>query len=498
MTKKRRRYAGVLLHPTSLPSPYGIGDLGPEAYAFIDFLADAGQHLWQTLPLTPTGFGNSPYQSDSAFAGQPLLISPDDLREKGLISEHLLHSCPQGDGKKVDYDAVTPWKMQLLREAYATFLSGEFPELKEAYETFCKEEAHWLTDYALFMAYKELHEGASWLSWEKAYQNPTPATKKKLSQELPSIGYYQFVQFLFYEEWNRLKEYANEREVLLIGDMPIFVSLDSADVWANQHLFQLDSTGYPTVVAGVPPDYFSATGQLWGNPLYDWKAHEAEGYQWWIQRLRHQLRLSDYVRIDHFRGFESYWEVPATEETAIHGKWVKGPGEALFTAFQKEFGTEIPIIAEDLGIITPEVEALRDAFHLPGMKILQFAFESEEESTYLPHQLVTTNCICYTGTHDNNTTRGWYDHATEFSRDKVRRYMNTDGGRIHWDFLRTALGSVATFALYPLQDVLGLGEEARMNTPGVAAGNWDWRYEKHELYDGLAEELLRTTKLYGR
>lgn len=498
MTKKKIRYAGVLLHPTSLPSPYGIGDLGPEAYAFIDFLADAGQHLWQTLPLTPTGFGNSPYQSYSAFAGQTLLISPDDLLEKGLLCDQLLLSCPQGDPRKVDYDAITPWKMQLLREAYETFLHGDFPELKESYETFCKEEAHWLYDYALFMACKDLHEGADWLSWEEPYQNPTPAFKKKLYEELPAVDYYQFVQFLFYEEWSRLKEYANEKEVKLIGDMPIFVSLDSADVWANQHLFQLDSTGYPTVVAGVPPDYFSATGQLWGNPLYDWKTHKAEGYQWWIQRLRHQLRLSDYVRIDHFRGFEAYWEVPATEETAIHGKWIKGPGEALFAAFQKEFGTDIPIIAEDLGIITPEVEALRDTFHLPGMKILQFAFDGEDESTYLPHQLVTTNCICYTGTHDNNTTRGWYDHASEYSRDKVRRYMNTDGGRIHWDFIRTALGSIATFAIYPLQDVLGLGEEARMNTPGVADGNWDWRYEKQQLHHGLAEELMRTTKLYGR
>lgn len=499
MTEKAKRFAGILLHPTSLPSPYGIGDLGQSAYDFIDFLEAAGQHIWQVLPLTPTGFGDSPYQCFSAFAGQPLLISPEHLVKLSFVSREDVISCPVADAKQVDYGTIIPWKNTLLKKAYRTYKAGDFPEFTKDFLLFCKAEEAWLTDYALYMACKDMHKGRDWLSWETRYQKPTVALKKELLDTLSEeVDYYRFIQFLFFEEWDAVKTYANEKEIRIIGDMPIFVSLDSADVWAHQELFQLDSKGYPTSVAGVPPDYFSATGQLWGNPLYDWKVHEKDGYRWWIQRLKHQLRLADYVRIDHFRGFESYWAVPADEETAVNGKWVKGPGALLFTALKKALGEDLPIIAEDLGTITPEVEELRDRFAFPGMKILQFAFDSEDESTYLPHQLTTTNCICYTGTHDNNTTQGWYAHASEFSRDKVRRYMNTDGGNIHWDFIRTALGTIAQFAIYPMQDVLGIGEDGRMNTPGVAADNWSWRFESHVLSDWLAAELKKTTQLYGR
>ena len=498
-TKRATRLSGILLHPTSLPSPYGIGDLGEAAYEFIDFLKKSGQHLWQTLPLTPTGFGDSPYQGFSAFAGQPLLISPAHLVKLGLLHDWELSNCPVGDGKSVDYGTVIPWKNEILRLAFSRFAEHATPECKEEYRIFLNKNAFWLDDYALYMACKDMHEGREWLAWEEQYRTPTPQVKEQLRATLTeNIDYYFFVQFMFYKEWSALKEYANENGIKIIGDIPLFVSLDSADVWANQELFQLDSEGYPTVVAGVPPDYFSETGQLWGNPLYDWKRQKKDGYQWWIARIRHQLHLTDYLRIDHFRGLESYWAIPYGDETAINGKWVPGPGADLFLSIEKALGKGLPIIAEDLGIITPEVEALRDQFGFPGMKVLQFAFESEEESTFLPHQLTTPNCVCYTGTHDNNTTQGWYASASEYARDKVRCYMNTDGCNIHWDFLRTCLGTIATYAIIPLQDVLGIGEEGRMNTPGVGMNNWAWRYEKYMLSEGLATALAKTTRIYGR
>ena len=496
---KAKRLSGILLHPTSLPSPYGIGDLGQAAYDFIDFLEKSGQHLWQTLPLTPTGFGDSPYQGFSAFAGQPLLISPRHLVELGFLEENDLCDCPVENETRVDYGTIIPWKTALLKKAFHAFEQQASADVLEAFETFIKDNAYWLTDYALYMACKDLHEGREWLAWKEEYRTPTPTTKAKLLDTLnKEMQYYYFLQFIFQEEWSALKKYANERDVQIIGDIPLFISLDSADVWANQELFQLDSEGYPTVVAGVPPDYFSATGQLWGNPLYDWNVQKKDGYQWWVARVRHQLQLCDYLRIDHFRGLESYWAVPYSEETAINGKWLPGPGADLFFAIEDALGKGLPIIAEDLGIITPEVEALRDQFEFPGMKILQFAFDSEEESTFLPHQFTTVNCVCYTGTHDNNTTKGWYASASEYSRDKVRCYMNTDGSSIHWDFLRTCLGSIATYAIIPMQDVLGIGEEGRMNTPGVGTDNWAWRYTKHALSDGLAEGLKKITRIYGR
>ena len=496
---KAKRLSGILLHPTSLPSPYGIGDLGQAAYDFIDFLEKSGQHLWQTLPLTPTGFGDSPYQGFSAFAGQPLLISPRHLVELGFLEENDLCDCPVENETRVDYGTIIPWKTALLKKAFHAFEQQASADILVAFESFIKDNAYWLTDYALYMACKDLHEGREWLAWKEEYRTPTPTTKAKLLDTLnKEMQYYYFLQFIFQEEWSALKKYANERDVQIIGDIPLFISLDSADVWANQELFQLDSEGYPTVVAGVPPDYFSATGQLWGNPLYDWNVQKKDGYQWWVARVRHQLQLCDYLRIDHFRGLESYWAVPYGEETAINGKWLPGPGADLFFAIEDALGKGLPIIAEDLGIITPEVEALRDQFEFPGMKILQFAFDSEEESTFLPHQFTTVNCVCYTGTHDNNTTKGWYASASEYSRDKVRCYMNTDGSSIHWDFLRTCLGSIATYAIIPMQDVLGIGEEGRMNTPGVGTDNWAWRYTKHALSDGLAEGLKKITRIYGR
>lgn len=494
------RLSGILLHPTSLPSKYGIGDLGKAAYDFVDFLEKAGQHLWQVLPLTPTGLGNSPYSSCSVFAGQPLLISPDHLRELGLLKDWELETCPAvEDEERVDYEAVTEWKELILKMAFSRFDEKADEELKSEYKAFVKENSGWLTDYALYMACKDKNEGKEWNEWEAPYRKPDRKEKSELKKLLAEeMKYYYFVQFIFYKEWAELKAYANEKGIKIIGDMPLFVSLDSADVWANPKLFQLNSEGQQTVVAGVPPDYFSAVGQRWGNPLYDWKAHKKNNFKWWVARVSHQLELADYVRIDHFRGLEAYWEIPAEEETALNGRWVKAPGKELFETIRKELGEDLPIIAEDLGIITPEVEELRDMFDLPGMKVLQFAFEAEDESSYLPHQLKTPNCVCYSGTHDNNTTQGWYASATEAARDKVRVYMNTNGNSIHRDFIRTCFGTIARFAIVPMQDALGLGEDGRMNVPGVAKGNWNWRYKKDALSEGLAKDLAMLTRIYGR
>ena len=422
-----QRLSGILLHPTSLPSPYGIGDLGSAAYEFVDFLAESGQHLWQILPLTHTGFGDSPYQSFSAFAGQPLLISPEHLKELGLLTAEDLADCPVCDEEHVDYGTIIPWKQALYRTAYDRFLSrqDQYPELSLAFSQFINNEAYWLEDYALFMACKDANGGISWLEWDDEYRIPTPTFIAKLNVTLKeSIGFYQFLQFLFFTEWQELKEYANKHEIKIIGDIPLFVSMDSADVWANKHLFKLDTRGFPTEVAGVPPDYFSATGQLWGNPQYNWDAHKEEGFTWWISRIRHQLKSIDILRIDHFRGFEAYWSIPYGEDTAINGTWIKAPGYELFTAVSKELGDDLPIIAEDLGIITDEVNALREHFHFPGMKVLQFAFDSLDEGDYLPHRFTSPDCVCYTGTHDNDTTLGWFSTLkTGMSGKSTRIYL---------------------------------------------------------------------------
>ncbi len=494
------RISGILLHPTSLPSPYGIGDLGKEAYEFVDFLKNAGQHLWQILPLTHTGYGDSPYQSFSAFAGQPLLISLEHLKELGLLNAEDLSDLPEMNEEHIDYGRIIPWKTEKLKLAHSRFLSLEDLDLREKYRDFCSQNNYWLHDYALFMACKKLNGGVSWLEWSDIYRLPTPEFKNQLNDALKDdVEFYCFIQFIFFDEWHKLKAYANEQGIQIIGDIPIFVSMDSADVWANQHLFQLDSKGYPVAVAGVPPDYFSETGQLWGNPLYDWNAHEEEGYAWWISRIKSQLQVLDILRIDHFRGFEAYWAVPFGEKTAINGEWIKGPESTLFHAIEEALGGNLPIIAEDLGVITPEVEALRDGFHFPGMKVLQFAFETTGESYFLPHQFKSPNCVCYTGTHDNDTTRGWFSTLRDECRDKVFRYMNiTEDNEVSSAFIRACLSSIAAYAVIPLQDILDLGKDGRMNTPGVPSGNWNWRFRKGALTEKLARDLKELSRLYGR
>lgn len=499
LSNKKPRKSGILLHPTSFPSQFGIGDLGSYAYQFIDYLHACGQTLWQILPLGHTGYANSPYQAFSAFAGQPLVISPEILHKQGLLSDFDIAQIPEWEPVRVDYDRVIPYKYGLLKTAYERFIASDHHGLKEAYEAFCKQEEAWLFDYALFMSVREAHNGITWTSWDPSIAFPTPESKKEWADKLgDQVGFYQFVQFIYNQQWQDLKAYANERNIQIIGDIPIFVAFDSADVWAHKDLFFLDSKGFPTQVAGVPPDYFSATGQLWGNPLYNWEVHKAENYAWWINRIKYALNDVDILRIDHFRGFESYWSVPYGSETAMSGSWVKGPGKELFYALEAALGAPLPIIAEDLGVITKEVEDLRDHFDFPGMKILQFAFENHREDNYfLPHHYVQ-NCVCYTGTHDNDTTVGWYLKASPESQDKVRRYMNTDGMDIAWDFIRTCLSSAANMAIIPLQDVLSFDSWARMNTPGVAMDNWHFRYTPNMLSEGISKRLLSLTTLFGR
>ena len=496
--KRMRRMSGVLLHPTSLPGDFGIGDLGPEAYRFVDFLEEANQHLWQTLPVGPTGQFNCPYQCYSSFAGQPLLISPELLKEDGLLTGEDLSDRPAFTEEKVDYESVKKYKSKLFKKAYERFCAlDDDDSLRESFSAFVKEEASWLEDYSMFMAIRASKDETHWLTWEKKYRKPTKSQKTVIRRDLADeIRYKEFLQWLFFRQWRALKEYANEHYVLLIGDIPIFVAQDSADVWAEPQMFQLDKDGFPTVVSGVPPDYFSATGQLWGNPLYNWKHHKKTGFSWWINRLRTMFTLCDIVRIDHFRGLESFWEIPASAETAMEGKWVEGPGDDFFNAIHQALGEDLPIIAEDLGIITDEVRALRDRFELPGMKILQFAFE-DYDSAYLPYNQ-PYNCVCYTGTHDNDTSTGWYNSASEELRDKVRRYMNTDGSQISWDFIRTCFGSPARFAIVPVQDLLCQGSEYRMNVPGVADGNWSYRVYPGALTHDIAARLRDMTKLFGR
>jgi 4-alpha-glucanotransferase len=491
------RKGGILVHPTSFPGPYGIGDLGPCAYQFIDFLAEAGQTLWQVLPLGPTGYGDSPYQSFSSFAGQPLIISPELLGDMGLLTKQELELV-EWDPVKIDFGPVIEYKMGLLRKAYKHFSKIKNQELIDEFEAFCLKQQEWLEDYALFMAVKDAHDGVMWCQWLPEIAFPTQEVLKKWRNKLHSeVRYYSFVQFIFFLQWYKLKFYANEKGISIIGDIPIFAAFDSADVWGNKELFYLDKEGYPVVVAGVPPDYFSETGQLWGNPLYDWEAHKAQDFSWWVQRVKASLNLVDYLRIDHFRGFEAYYAIPYGAENAVHGEWRKGPYKDLFYAIQKELGEELPIIAEDLGVITPEVIELRDHFNLPGMKILQFGFDNTDENPFLPHHYVART-VCYTGTHDNDTTLGWYLKASKDCQKKVRQYMNTNRSKVAWDFIRTCYGSVSEMAIVPLQDVLGLDSTARMNAPGTTMNNWQWRYIPELLDMELARKLYDTSVLYGR
>ena len=501
---KNSRMSGILVHPTSFPSPHGIGDLGKGAYDFIDFLEATGQHLWQVLPLGPTGFGDSPYQSLSAFAGQMYIISPELLIRDGLLEECDLEGEASFDPVRIEYGSAISWKVGVLKKAFARFRAmeeaGTAGELTARFDAFCRKEQYWLDDYALFCAVKDSFQGRCWLDWDADIRDRRPEAIREYTGKLEDeIRFYRFAQFLFHRQWTMLREYAAEKEILIIGDIPIFMAIDCCDVWAQKDLFKLDSKGYPTEVAGVPPDYFSATGQLWGNPLYDWKPHEKPGYRWWVRRMERQLELVDFVRIDHFRGFVNYWAVPAEAETAIEGKWEEGPGGKLFLAMQKAIGDDLPIIAEDLGLITDDVEELRDAFGFPGMKVLQFGYGDLNDRKYIPQFYDTTNCVCYTGTHDNETTVGWYQHQPEEVRDRIRRTGNCDGNGVSLDFIRFALGSIAKYAIFPIQDLLQLDNDSRMNTPGVAAANWAFRYEQKQLDEGWRRDWLRIyTKVFGR
>lgn len=496
-----QRASGILLHPTSLSGHFGIGDVGPEAFRFLDFLSEARQSIWQVLPLGPTGYGDSPYQCFSAFAGNPLLISPELLLEEGLVHEEDLRHLPKFPALHVDYGHVITWKRDLLRHAFRRRHEWERRKgHRHRYEAFCSENASWLDDYALFAALKAEAGGAPWNTWDPALARrepgPLAAARERLAGQIEEE---RFLQFLFFSQWDALHAACRERRIRVVGDVPIFVAYDSADVWANAHLFQLDAKGNPRVVAGVPPDYFSATGQLWGNPIYDWDRMRETGFAWWIDRLRAALRLFDLVRVDHFRGFAAAWEIPGDAETAVDGAWVPTPGYELFEALRSALGG-LPIIAEDLGVITPDVEALRDHFGLPGMRVLQFAF-ADPKSVHLPHNYVPSS-VAYTGTHDNDTAAGWYASRTGVEgrreRDFAKHYLASNGTEIHWDLIRAVFASVARVAIVPAQDLLGLGSEARMNTPGSASGNWSWRLGARALSKPLARRLREMTELYDR
>lgn len=481
------RECGVLLHPTSLPGRYGIGELGEEAYRFADRLVEMGQHLWQILPLGPTSYGDSPYQSLSTFAGNHLLISFDELVRDGLLAPSRLKRFPRFSDDRVDYGEVIPAREAVLIGVCRGFNRRASAEIKEAFEAFCRENAEWLDDYALYVAIKDAHGGRPWPEWEETLASRDPAAMQQAGRtHRTAIRNVRILQFLFALQWNRLRDYCHQRSIRIVGDIPIFVAHDSADVWAHRDLFYIDDTGQPAVIAGVPPDYFSVTGQRWGNPLYRWDLHQADDFRWWVERMRKVFDRFDIVRIDHFRGFEAYWEIPGHEPTAIHGRWVPGPGEGIFHALRKELG-DLPIIAEDLGVITPPVEALRDQFTFPGMRVLQFSFGGDATDVGDRPEAFPPNSVCYTGTHDNDTTLGWFwsnagedttrsQEDIDAERRRVLDYLGTDGSEIHWDLAQVAIASPSNSAVIPLQDLLGLGSEARMNVPGRPGGNWQWRF----------------------
>ena len=502
------RSSGILLHPTSLPGRFGIGDLGPQAYAFADFLVACGQSLWQVLPLGPTGYGDSPYACFSAFAGNTLLISPEKLLEDDLLSKNELTEVDSQPADRVDFTRVQESKNRILRKAYEHYQRTTNTEFRSAVETFAEQNASWLDDYALFSALKISHGGAAWNEWESSLSQREPGAVARARDQLgKEIDAQKFFQFLFYKQWFELKSYCNERCVSFVGDIPIFVAQDSADVWTNPEQFKLDTNGVPLVVAGVPPDYFSSTGQFWGNPIYDWDRMLADGFKWWIERVRAALQTVDIARVDHFRGFTACWEIPGGDKTAERGRWVEAPGRALFSAIRSALG-ELPIIAEDLGVITPDVEKLRDDFGLPGMRILQYAYSSDTKNIDLPHNY-HKSIVVYTGTHDNDTTVGWFKNvAGEGStrnsdqisgeREFCMKYLNTDDTEIHWDFIRAVLSSVANTAIVPLQDLLGLGTEGRMNLPNTTEGNWSWRFNEDDLTEDHSQRLRDMTETYGR
>jgi len=491
------RSSGILLHPTSLPGPFGSGDFGSASFQFVDWLYEAGQTLWQMLPLSEVGSGNSPYMSSSAFAGSLLLVDLEELAKHGWLTADELLPLPEFQAERVDYGLVKPYRVERLHLASQRFFAKGDKKSRAAYAEFCKQEASWLNDYALFMTIGEHEQWKEWIAWPQPLVSrdtrSLAAFEKANSEE---ISFWKFCQWSFSRQWFALKKYANERGVRIVGDVPIFVAYQSADVWAHQDLFELDDDGRPTVVAGVPPDYFSETGQLWGNPLYRWDVHEQSGYAWWIERMKHALCFFDLVRVDHFRGFANYWAVPATAKTAIEGQWMPGPGEKLFAAFQQAIG-HLPIIAEDLGLITPDVIELRDRFDLPGMRILQFAFGEDERNYFLPHHYIS-NCVAYTGTHYNDTSVGWWSTASEHEKGFAHRYLSFDGNEINWQMISVLSASAANTVIYPLQDVIGLNSEHRMNMPGTSEGNWAWRFTWNQLQPWHANRLAELSLLHSR
>ena len=501
-----------MLHPTSLPGRFGVGDLGPLAVAFLDFLAACGQRWWQTLPVGPIGPGNSPYSSPSSFAGNGLLISPDRLVEDGLLVEDDLDELPEFPADHVDFARVIPFKRRLTLRAFERFSEhkGKLARLRTEYETYIHEQRDWLDDYCLFMAIKDQHPDGLWTSWPEPLAKREPAALQAArgdSATRRGMEYHRFEQFQFDRQCNQLRQEARSRGIGLIGDAPIFVALDSVDTWANPHLFELDSELRPTAVAGVPPDYFATKGQLWGNPLYRWSAHRSEGYSWWLRRLKRQFDRADLVRLDHFRGFAGYYRIPAGAATAEVGAWANGPGQEFLEAMRQGLGG-LPLLAEDLGEITSDVEELRDTFELPGMRVLQFGFGSEPgTNVHLPFRHVP-NCLAYTATHDNDTTVGWFHQPSndprvtleQWSAERrfVLNFLGTTGEEIHWDFIRLAMGSIAETAMFPMQDILGLGTEARMNVPGQGTGNWAWRYVPLPDDARVRERLAELTVWFGR
>ena len=495
------RCSGVLLHPTSLPGKYGIGTLGQEAYEWVDFLERTQQTLWQVLPLGPTSYGDSPYQSPSTFAGNPNLISLEKMIEAGLLDRQLLNKYLESPAFSANPDhanfgAVYSWKMPLLEEAAAAFDENADTESAAGYKKFCEENQDWLADYALFTALKKKFDNKCWNEWPVEYRLRKAKALNEAREECrEQIKSCCFAQWIFDMQWNELRSYANGKGIKIVGDLPIFVAMDSADAWTYANQFYFDKDMVPTVVAGVPPDAFSTKGQLWGNPLYNWSKMKRRGYDWWIARIKAALKRQDLVRIDHFRGFAAYWEVPYGEETAVNGRWVKGPGMDFFKAVQSALGEDLPIIAEDLGVITEDVEEIRDTCGFPGMRILQFAFGSDASNHYLPHNCIK-NCVVYTGTHDNNTCRGWYEQdAEEKDRDYLRRYFSTDGWDIAWTMMRGIFTSVADIAIVTAQDLMSLGS---MNCPGREAGNWGWRFRKEMLTPHIEWRLKDMTETYGR
>ena len=496
-----KRGSGVLLHITSLPSPYGVGDLGPAAYAFADFLVRTRQHIWQVLPLTLTDplYGNSPYSSISAFAGNKILISPDLLLEEGLLTKEDLEPVPAFPAGRCDFPLVIPYKTRLLEVAYQNFRNN-MKKIK-SFEAFCLKNGAWLDDFSLFAVMKEHMAGESWAQWPEALRDRTHEGLEAIRKEYDEqIDKEKFCQYIFSAQWRRLKSYCREKGVSLFGDLAIYVNFDSADVWANPGLFKLDEEKRPVFVSGVPPDYFCSTGQLWGNPVYRWAVLKKSGYQWWLERVAHHLDLFDILRIDHFRGLVACWEVPSGEETALNGKWVKAPARDFFKCLRKNFQS-LPIVAEDLGLITPDVREVMRLFGLPGMKVLLFAFgEDDPQHPYLPHNY-ERNFLVYTGTHDNNTVRGWFEG--DASGDDKKRFFRYCGrevpvGEVHWEFIRLAMVSIADQVIIPMQDILGLGGESRMNQPSICRGNWEWRLRPGQITQSIAEKLLEMTVTYGR